>query len=395
MQRLKRRDFLRLTQVFGASALVGSGIWQDAIAAVATATSGPGPYGPLQPPDANGIMLPGGFSSTVLAQAFEVVPGTSLEWHLFPDGGDVFSLPGGWAYVSNSEDFSGVGRGVNALRFDHSGAIIDAYNICSGTNVNCAGGRTPWGTWLTCEETATGLVHECDPAGISPQQALPAMGRFQHEAAAADPENRRFYLTEDQGDGLFYRFTPNTWGDLTSGVLEAAKVDGDDVTWLTVPEPDWLGGSGTPTRQQVPGATTFDGGEGIVYTGRHLYFTTKGDDRVWDYDPNAEKICVLYDKALDPAQQLNGVDNITADRWGDLVVAEDHGGGDQELVWIGTNGVVSPFLRLTGQFGSELTGPAFSPDGRTLYVSSQRGGSLSLGITYAITGPFRIRGLHC
>jgi secreted PhoX family phosphatase len=79
------------------------------------------------------------------------------------------------------------------------------------------------------------------------------------------------------------------------------------------------------------------------------------------------------------------VDNVVVARSGDVYVAED--GGNMQLVILGPDESVSPFLEVTGQSGSEITGPAFSPDGSRLYFSSQRGGSG--GITYEVRGPFR------
>jgi secreted PhoX family phosphatase len=116
-----------------------------------------------------------------------------------------------------------------------------------------------------------------------------------------------------------------------------------------------------------------------------VYFTTKGDNRLWHLDTRESSLTVLYDAALDPTMQLTGVDNVTHSRGGDLFVAED--GGNMELVMLTPNGVVAPLLRVVGQAGSELAGPAFDPTGRRLYVSSQRGGGS--GITYEIRGPFR------
>ena len=111
------------------------------------------------------------------------------------------------------------------MRFDADGEIVDAYTILEGTNVNCAGGPTPWGTWLSCEEFDW---HGLDPAlaeadrldrrpglGVRPAQQpgqgtpLPALGLFQHEAVAVDPVNEKLYLTEDRPDGRLYRFTPD------------------------------------------------------------------------------------------------------------------------------------------------------------------------------------------
>jgi secreted PhoX family phosphatase len=214
----------------------------------------------------------------------------------------------------------------------------------------------------------------------------PALGTFKHEAVAVDQRRRRLYLTEDEGDGRFYRFTPERWPALDAGTLEVAAVSSDgDVRWIAVPDPNPEAGSGTPTRLQVPESTAFAGGEGITHRRGHVYFTTKGDNRVWDYEPDLERLRVFYDAATHRTPRLSGVDNVTTSRRGDLVVAED--GGNMEIVVLTPDRHVSPLLRVLNQDGSELCGPAFDPSGRRLYFSSQRGGGA--GITYEITGPFR------
>ncbi|GAA4431591.1 DUF839 domain-containing protein [Actinokineospora soli] len=346
------------------------------------AQTGPSPYGPLQAADANGIMLPQGFTSRVVARSSQVVAGTGYTWHSAPDGGDCFADGTGWIYVSNAEIGSG-GGGVSALRFDANANITGAYGILSGTNRNCAGGSTPWGTWISCEEVDTGYCWETDPKGVNPAVRRDAMGRFNHEAAACDPDRRVVYLTEDKSDGGFYRFVPTTWGDLSSGTLQVLKTD---LTWATVPDPD---GSPKSTRRQVSGMKVFNGGEGAFYRNGKCYFTTKGDNKVWAYDAVANTLDTVYDDNLTSNPPLTGVDNITGAAVGDLYVAED--GGNMEICIITPADVIAPFLRVTNQSSSELCGVAFNPAGTRMYFSSQRGtsGSSSGGITYEVSGPFR------
>ncbi|MGA5202672.1 alkaline phosphatase PhoX [Streptomyces variegatus] len=384
---MERRSLLRAAVLGGTSAALGGTLWRGA-AYAAPAQPGTGPYGPLGAPDANGIRLPGGFTSRVIARSGQRVGTTSYTWHNAPDGGACYADGTGWIYVSNSEiNPSG---GASAVRFSSTGAITGAYRILSGTRQNCAGGKTPWNTWLSCEEVDRGYVYETDPWGTKAAVRRDAMGRFKHEAAAADPVRRVVYLTEDVTDGCFYRFRPTTWGDLSAGTLEvlvAGSGTSGPVTWARVPDPT----GATATRNQVSGAKRFNGGEGCYYANDTCWFTTKGDNRVWQYDAAAQTVELAYDDSLvtGGTAPLTGVDNVTGSASGDLFVAED--GGSMEICVITPADVVAPFLRIDGQSGSEITGPAFSPDGTRLYLSSQRGtsGSSSGGITYEVTGPFR------
>lgn len=380
---MHRRTFIGGLVGAGAAAMTGS-LWRQA-AGAAVALPGVGPYGPLRSPDANGLALPVGFSSRVIARSGQVVPGTSYVWHSAPDGGACFRDGDGWIYVSNSE----VTRtgGASAVRFDRRGRVTGAYRILANTNRNCAGGATPWGTWLSCEEVTRGYVYETDPYGATKAKARPAMGRFKHEAAAVDDVLRAVYLTEDEPDGCLYRFLPSRWPDLATGrlqVMRGGTGTSGTVSWANVPDPS---ATVTPTRYQVSGVKRFNGGEGCAYGGGRVFFTTKGDGRVWRFNPATNKIALTYDDSLLGAllAPLTGVDNLLRSATGDLFVAED--GGTMEICVITALGVVASFLRVAGQSGSEITGPAFSPDGRRLYFSSQRGTS-GAGITYEVRGPF-------
>ena len=214
------------------------------------------------------------------------------------------------------------------------------------------------------------------------------MGVFQHEAAAVDPTFKKIYLTEDQPDGRLYRFTPFSYPDLSTGVLEVATVAGDgSVTWTGISDPS---GTTKPTRQQVPTSTAFNGGEGIVWNRGIVYFSTKGDDKVRAYNTNTSKMTVHYDGKAQPSLALHGVDNIGTSPFNELFVCEDH--GNMEIVLLGTDGSCAPLLRVTGQDSSELAGVAFNPAGTRLYFSSQRGGPAAKGITYEVSGPFAQRG---
>lgn len=403
---MDRRRFLQ-AGVFTAGGTAAIPLLTSAAGAQAAGTS---PYGSIEgnAPDANGMILPEGFTSRIVAVAGEPVGDTDFEWHIFPDGAAIFAQDdGGWIHTVNSEVFVEGAGGVSAIRYDAEGNIVDAYPVLRGSQANCGGGPTPWGTFLSGEEVfATGgFLWECDPTGETEAQARAAMGIFPHEAAAVDPVREHVYETEDMPDGRLYRFTPDSYPDLGSGLLEVCTVAEDGgVTWTEVPDPS---AAETPTRQQVESSTPFLGGEGIWYHDGWIFFSTKFDNKIHGIDLVNQTHTLLYEANPDDVEAetavLSGVDNLTVDEGsGDIFVAED--GGNMEVVIITPEGEVAPFARLVGQDISEVTGPVFNPSRDRLYFSSQRGPSLKPisdinpamdstdllgGVTYEVTGPFR------
>lgn len=371
-------------------------------ALAAPAVPGPGPYGPLSATaDASGLHLPAGFTSRIVGISGQAVAGTSYVWHDDPDGGATFAHPdGSWTYTSNSENTPG---GAGSITFAPDGTIIGARRILDGTRNNCAGGPSTWGTWMSCEETGSGYVFDCEPLGPATSAVrLDAIGQRAHEAAAVDPIGKWIYTTEDTGTSRFYRFSPNEWTGAkpnfaAGGVLQA--LNADLAAAVAGPTPvNWVTVSDLTRGYTGADSSSFARGEGCWIHGQTVYFCTTTDSRVWAVDGVNQTIEVVYEGGTGALTQA---DNITVHRQsGDLYAAEDS--GNMELVFIGeraaNDGVreVTPFLRFAAPLGagSEVAGPAFSPDGTRLYVSSQRGrvdnaGGGGAGVTYEITGPFR------
>ena len=436
-----RRAFMAGTAASFA-ALAASGCMREpAMRGTTGATGGASPvgYGPLVPDPAGLFDLPEGFSYKVLSRLGDRMD----DGFTVPDAADgmgCFDLGGGkLALVRNHELRPGQGSGGDLTEgFDRvdgkdvmpggtTTLVLDAatlavekqYRSLAGTVRNCAGGITPWGSWLTCEEavfSATnrneqdhGWVFEI-PANAGRQvnpAPLKAMGRFNHEAACVDPVTGIVYLTEDRPDSLLYRFIPNTPGKLAEGGrLQALQIAGpaDTRNWES---PNYEVGrsyAGAWTdladvespqddlreRGAMKGASVFARGEGIWMGEDEMYFAcTSGGaaklGQIFKLTPargdGNDRIELFYESS-DP-DQFNYGDNLTIAPDGHLVVCEDQYTDTvtNHLRGITPDGEAYPFALLRLQ--TEPAGACFSPDGKVLFVNAY-----SPTATVAITGPW-------
>jgi secreted PhoX family phosphatase len=386
--------------------------------------------------DPKGILdLPLGFQYRILSKTGDTMSdGTVVPVN--PDGMATFSGPEGTTIIIRNHEVNlnqnpGViaptdkkydpltGGGTTTLVLDRHNNLIKQYVSLAGTSRNCAGGATPWGSWISCEEhTITPKDNQANSptnvakkhgynfevpssAGLADPIPLVAMGRFNHEAIAVDPDTGIIYQTEDRDDSCIYRFIPKEKGNLKAGgKLEALVIKekaqqntsvnfaqgvAKEVEWIEIedvdPDEDTL-----RYEAQSKGAAIFKRGEGAIYAAGDIYWTcTSGGElglgQIFRYNL-ASNMLELYVESKGQ-DLLDYPDNLTFTPFGHIMVCED-GQPDQFLVGINGQGECYHFAR-NALNGSEFAGICFSRDGQTMFVNIQQP-----GITLAITGNWQV-----
>lgn len=464
--RILRRDLVTT----GAAALAFTGLVKSVQAQTAqdgeTYINDVHGYGPLVRDPNRLLDLPEGFSYQVISQS-----GDTMDDGMFvpgqPDGMGCFPLDGPRVALVRNHELKGssalhrnMGPGgfhqerIGLLNAAHaydtfkSGPVLPGgtttliYDMetrrtvrqflsLAGTSTNCAGGHTPWGSWLTCEETEEtpadnnvtkphGYVFEvpADATGLVDPVPLRAMGRFEHEAVCVDPKTGIVYLTEDTDDSLFYRFIPTTPGKLVEGgklqamclkgktgadtrnhdTVEWSVGDWREVEWIDLEDVESPNGD-LRVRGHAGGGALIARGEGLFFGDGELYMTatTGGPLRrgqVMRYVPSSDegtrgerrrpgRIQLFFESA--DIKTMNMGDNIVVAPWGHLIVCEDNYSSEvrNHLKGVTPEGKVYTIGRNVFNGNAEFAGACFSPDGEVMFVNI-----MYPGITLAIRGPW-------
>lgn len=401
-------------------------------------------YGDLVPDPKGLIDLPSGFDYQVLSRTGEPMDG-GFPVPAAPDGMAAFQGTGSQIILIRNHELAvetppkgdlppkpvkrpefdpgliydplgGIG-GTTTLIYDTRGKKLERqFWSLTGTVLNCAGGKTPWNSWVSCEETTQraderhaqdhGFNFEVHASALALSKAVPlkAMGRFKHEAVAVDVATGIVYQTEDRPDSLLYRFIPNVRGNLAAGgKLQALRIDelpsadtsNSDkrrieervalkTSWIDLDDVE-SPRDDLRTRGAEKGAARFARGEGIWAEAGEIYFSaTSGGaakcGQIWRYSTKPSTLELFAESPNTTA--LEKPDNITIAPWGDLLACED-GPGENRVVGITPDGRYYALVR-NALNDSEITGGVFSPDGSTFFLNIQRP-----GITVAITGPWK------
>ncbi len=344
-------------------------------------------------------------------------------------------VPTGMVYDDGNRRTPGLGGTTTIVYDTRRKKVVREFLSLAGTHRNCAGGPTPWGSWLTCEETVQrvgsgdelkkfvaardhGYVFEVPASaelGLAAPEPIREMGRFRHEAVAIDPASGAVYLTEDREDGLLFRFLPKVADKLQrGGRLQALGLlddsGGETRNWDKQrikpgrPRPvKWIDMDNVESPQDDlrvrgfrAGAARFARGEGIWYGEKEVFFAcTEGGrakvGQIWRYRPSPHEGTDQESSApgqlelfIEPndSRLIDSADNLTVAPWGDLVVCEDRKGTVVRLVGVTPAGGI--YTLAHSHLADEFAGVTFSPDGSTLFVNVQ-----GKGLTLAITGPWK------